>query len=135
MTQAVWGSLSQELASNWSEVLEALEGYCNATGATCQRARTGRQRLAPHRYSLNTNASADWLTEGLVPEEDEWQVCMRVFCFVSTCLSVHAPDTHTRQDLPPLLLADFSSLADTATAATVCVYVHVEPLILSVTDM
>ena len=103
----VWEALAQEFVANCTEVLEALESYCNATGAKCRRSRTGRQRLAYPRYTFNTNTSADMLTEGLQLDGDEWQ------------------------DLPPLLLADFSSMSDPAAQKTVCVYVHLEPLILS----
>ena len=44
-TASVWEALSQELAANASDVIEALEFCCNATGAACRRSRTGRQRL------------------------------------------------------------------------------------------
>ncbi len=38
----LWEALTQELAANSTEVIEALESYCNSTlGATCRRARTG----------------------------------------------------------------------------------------------
>jgi len=38
----LWEALTQELAANSSEVIEARESYCNSTlGATCRRARTG----------------------------------------------------------------------------------------------
>ena len=44
-TASLWEALSQELAANASDVIEALEFCCNATGAACRRSRTGRQRL------------------------------------------------------------------------------------------
>jgi hypothetical protein len=114
-TVEVWDALTQELAANMSEVIDVLEGYCNAAGATCRRARTGRQRLASPRYVLeearleHANCSADELLTQPVPRDDgpEWQ------------------------DLPPILLADFSNLAVPSAQTTLCVYVHVEPLLLS----
>ena len=114
-TVEVWDALTQELAANMSEVIDVLEGYCNAAGATCRRARTGRQRLASPRYVMeearlkHANYSADELLTQPVPRDDgpEWQ------------------------DLPPILLADFSNLAVPSAQTTLCVYVHVEPLLLS----
>jgi len=110
--EAVWSALTQELASNYSEVMDALESYCNITGATCRRERTGRQRLKSPGYIVDVeaiiNSTVDPLYDRLQPASGSgWE------------------------DLPPLLLADFSSLAETSAQTTLCVYVHVDPLILS----
>ena len=111
-TTEVWEALTQELTGNASEVIDVLEGYCKAAGAACRRTRTGRQRLASPRYvideSLFNFSAADLLVQP-VPRDD-------------------GPDW---QDLPPLLLADFANLASPTAQTTLCVYVHVEPLILS----
>ena len=70
------------------------------------------RETASNRYVLDMSAinlsRVDVLEDRLPPPmDDEWE------------------------DLPPLLLADFSSLSADDSTSTICVYVHVEPLLLS----